>query len=291
MKKIIFKIIQPDHGNSIASRIFDWTITALILSSVVTVFVVTFDLPENVRKALETFEAVASIVFTAEYALRIWTADLLYPERGKFSSCIRYVLSTMAIIDLIAILPFWLPMVLPGSMLGVRGLRLIRLLRVLKLNRYFDAVRSIGEVFVDKKRELLGSTFFVFLLMIVSSLLMYAAEHDAQPQVFGNAFSGLWWAIATLTTVGYGDIYPVTVVGRILGAVISLAGVAALAIPTGIVTSGLMERVGEKNLESEVAKRKDKDAEHDRLLAEQQAMLKTLIEQVSKLSEARVESK
>ena len=253
MRKRIFEIIQPDCGNSLASRAFDWTITGLILVSVVIVFAVTFDLPEDVRRVL----------------LRIMTADLLYPGRGVLASRVRYILSPMAIIDLLAILPFWLPMLLPCSMLALRSLRLVRILRILKLNRYFDAIRSIGEVLSSKRRELIGSMFFVILLMLVSSLLMYSVEHDAQPEVFRNAFSGLWWAVATLTTVGYGDIYPVTVLGRILGALIAFSGIAALAIPTGIITAGLTERIGHsRSVDEELVRQRGKDDEHDRLIKE-----------------------
>lgn len=269
MRKRIFEIIQPDCGNSLASRVFDWTITALILVSVIIVFAVTFDLPEEVQRVLMRIEEFASVVFTIEYLLRILTADLLYPRRGVLVSRVRYVLSPMAIIDLLAVLPFWLPMFLPCSMLALRSLRLVRILRILKLNRYFDALRSIGEVLSSKRRELIGSLFFVGLLMLVSSLLMYSVEHDAQPEVFRNAFSGLWWAVATLTTVGYGDIYPVTILGRILGALIAFSGIAALAIPTGIITAGLTERIGHgKAVDEELARQRDKDDEHDRLLKE-----------------------
>lgn len=269
MRKRIFEIIQPDRGNSLASRVFDWTITTLILVSVIIVFAVTFDLPEEVQRVLMCIEETASVVFTIEYLLRILTADLLYLGRGAVVSRIRYVLSPMAIIDLLAILPFWLPMFLPCSMLALRSLRLVRILRILKLNRYFDAIRSIGEVLSSKRRELIGSLFFVGLLMLVSSLLMYSVEHDAQPEVFRNAFSGLWWAVATLTTVGYGDIYPVTILGRILGALIAFSGIAALAIPTGIITAGLTERTGHgKAVDEELARQRGKDDEHDRLLKE-----------------------
>ena len=119
------------------------------------------------------------------------------------------------------------------------------------MHRYSEAMASIGEVIGEKRREILGSFFFVGLLMIVSSLVIYAAEHDAQPDAFKNAFSGLWWAVATLSTVGYGDIYPVTVIGRIFGAVLALLGVAAVAVPTSIISSGLIERVTSKSDSSE----------------------------------------
>lgn len=242
-RRRIYEIIEPDKGDSLASRVFDGMITLLILLSVVIVFVGTFDLPATTLKALCVIEGVASIVFTVEYCLRILTADFCYPECGVVWSRVRYILSPMAIVDFVAILPFWIPMLVPGTMLGVRALRLVRLLRIFKLNRYFDAMKAIGDVVVSKKRELIGSMFFVAILMLISSLLMYSAEHEAQPEVFCNAFSGLWWAVATLTTVGYGDIYPVTPLGRLVGAFIAFSGLAAVAIPTGIITSGLSERI------------------------------------------------
>jgi voltage-gated potassium channel len=294
----IFQIIQPDHGESIASRIFDWTITLLILLGVIIVFTTTFDLPVPVRRTFRILGQITTLVFTVEYLLRILTADLLYPEIGPLASRIRFVFSPMALVDLVAILPFWIPMLFPSPMLGLRALRLILLLRILKLNRYFDAVRSIGQVLASKRQELIASLFFALLLMLVSSLLMYSAEHEAQPGVFRNAFSGLWWAVATLTTVGYGDIYPVTVVGRILGAFIALSGIAALAVPTGIITAGLTESLShrakvEEELErqrqvddahdDELVRQRGKDDDHDRLLREQGELLKTIAEKLERL--------
>ncbi len=298
IRRKLFEIIQPDRGDSVASRIFDLTITLLILTSVVSVFAITFDLPVSVLRVLRLIEQVTSLVFTVEYLLRILTADLLYPEAGAFSSRAKYIFSPMALVDLVAILPFWLPMFLPCSMLALRALRLVRLLRVLKLNRYFDAVNAIGAVLAAKKRELVASLFFVLLLMLVSSLLMYSAEHEAQPEIFRNAFSGLWWAVATLTTVGYGDIYPITVMGRVLGAFIAISGIAALAIPTGIITAGLTERLDrhapiEQELDrqrqvdakhgDELARQRGKDDDHDRLLREQGELLKAISEKLTVL--------
>ena len=242
----VFRVIQPASSGYWPSQFFDWTITALILLSVASVFVVTLDLSDAVRRVFVGFESVASAVFTIEYVLRIWTAPELDPDRSPWQARGRYVVSGMAMIDLLAILPFWLPMLLPGSMLGMRAFRLVRLLRIFKLNRYFDALSMVGDIVRDKRRELVGSMFFVAILMLVSSLLVYAVEHDAQPDAFRNAFSGLWWAVATLTTVGYGDIYPVTVVGRIFGAIIALLGIGMVAIPTSILSSGFLEGMSKK---------------------------------------------
>lgn len=246
MKKKIFEIIEPDANNSLASSVFDRFITLLIVSSVSVVFVSTFALPPEIGKAMQEIEQFASIVFTIEYALRLWTADCKFPGMHPCVARLRYAVSGMAMIDLLAILPFWLPMFMPGSLLGIRALRLVRLFRILKLNRYCMAMSGIEEVIREKRREILGSLFFLSILMLVSSLVIYSVEHDAQPEVFKNAFSGLWWAVATLSTVGYGDIYPVTAIGRVFGALIALLGVAAVAVPTSIISSGLLERISQK---------------------------------------------
>lgn len=292
MRRWIFEILQPDTGTSRVSHWTDIILTVLIVVSVVIVFSLTFDLSEGLVRVLQLMEDGISVVFSIEYLLRLLTADLLYPKRRVWSAVLKYARSPLAIVDLVSILPFWLPLILPGSILGLRALRLVRLFRILKLNRYFNAVRTIGNVLLSKKSELLGSLFFVVLLMLIASLLMYSAEHDAQPTVFRNAFSGLWWAVATLTTVGYGDIYPITFMGRILGGVIALTGIAALAIPSGIITAGLTESlskgrnaiIGElvrqrgKDCEhdKELQIQREKDMEHDRILAEQSELLRRI---------------
>lgn len=240
IKQRVFRVIQPSEGYW-PSRVFDICIMTLILASVFSVFAETFDLPARVISVIERFEVVASLLFSVEYVLRVWTSDLLLPDLSPWRARLHFVRSGMALVDLIAILPFWLPMLLPGHLLGLRAIRLVRLLRVLKLNRYMEAMAAIGEVFVKRSRELVASCLFIFLLMLLSSLLMYHAEHAAQPDIFQNAFSGLWWAVATLTTVGYGDIYPVTAIGRFLGAIIALLGIGMVAIPTGILSSGFIE--------------------------------------------------
>ena len=249
MRNCVFKIIQPAEEGNLPSRIFDLFITLLVLLSVVSVFTITFDLQEVWVRRLNRFEIFTSIVFTIEYLLRLFTADFLYPNSRKCVAALRYMKSGMAIIDLLAILPFYLPMLFPCNLLAIRIFRLVRLLRIFKLNRYFESLSAIGAVIKGKSRELLGSMFFVALMLIIASLVIYAAEHDAQPEAFKNAFSGLWWAVATLTTVGYGDLYPITVLGRVFGVVIALLGIGMVAIPTGIISSGLIEHMNQTDSE------------------------------------------
>lgn len=247
-KQYVFNIIQPaEHNGSRASRLFEIGIIALIIISVISVFATTFPISERVSDALYLLETVTVIIFSIEYLLRIWTADLLYPSLSGFRARFRYMRSGMALIDFFAIIPFYLPLLIPVNLLGVRAIRLVRLLRVLKLNRYSEAMNAIGSVLKQKSHEIGASLFFIGILMIISSLLIYYAEHDAQPEKFQNAFSGLWWAVATLTTVGYGDIYPVTIIGKILGAFIAISGIGMVAIPTGILSAGFIQHLEGKN--------------------------------------------
>ncbi len=245
IKRGVFDVIQPSAAATgrrrVISSIFDDTIMALIVFSVLSVFICTFRIPDWLFRILIRIEFVSIIIFTVEYALRIWTANLLYPELNPIRARIRYVTSPMAIIDLISILPFLVPVLHTYNLVGVRVFRLVRLLRIFKLNRYSDALAAIGDVFRRKSQQMVASVFFVFMILILASLLIYYAEHDAQPDQFENAFSGLWWAVATLTTVGYGDLYPITPLGRFLGAVIAILGIGMVAVPTSILSAGFME--------------------------------------------------
>ena len=241
LKKATFEVIQPAENGNLASRIFDIGIMALIFASIASVFIMTFDIPPVMNDILNQFEKWAIIVFSIEYLLRIWTAERLFPELPPWRAKLKYVRSGMAIVDLVSILPFYLPMFLPINLVGIRAVRLVRLLRIFKLNRYTDAVSSIATVFRNKFREILVSVFLVLIMLVIASLLIYYAEHDAQPDKFANAFSGVWWAVATLTTVGYGDIYPVTAMGRFLGGIIPITGIGLVAVPTGIISAGFVD--------------------------------------------------
>lgn len=251
IKKRIFEIIQTANKDDLASRIFDIGIIALILINVVLVIADTFTLPEAVSTAFGIVETVSVVIFSAEYLCRVWTSDLLFPNLSPIRARVRYIFSFMAIIDLLAILPFYIPFLIPIDLRVLRMLRIVRLFRVFKLNRYTSALSTIATVFKKKKSQLISSIFVVLLLMIIAAVLMYSIESETQPDVFENAFSALWWAIATLTTVGYGDIYPVTVLGKILSAVIALLGIGLVAVPTGIISAGFMETIDHDDLHDE----------------------------------------
>ncbi len=196
------------------------------------------------------FELFSVAMFTLEYAARIWTADLLFPQAKH--SRLRYLLSFMAVIDLLAILPFYLPF-LSVDLRFLRLLRLFRLtrlVRLFKLGRYLDSLRIVGDVIKNTAVQLVASVGACFLIILLSAILMYTAENPAQPEAFPNIVAALWWAVCTLTTVGYGDVYPITVTGKVLASVISIVGIGVVAIPTGIISAGFTEALRVRRKES-----------------------------------------
>lgn len=251
IKQRTFEIVQTASDGDIISRVFDFFIIFLIIVNVIMVIAETFALPGFISNAMYYIELISVIIFTLEYIARVWTADCLYGNISPWKSRLKYMFSFMALIDLLAILPFYIPFLIPIDLRVLRTLRVIRLLRLFKVNRYTTALSTIGNVFKKKATQLLSSMLIVFLLMIIASVLMYNVENAAQPDQFSNAFSALWWAIATLTTVGYGDIYPVTVAGKILSSVIAVLGIGLVAVPTGIISAGFMECIDDEEEKDE----------------------------------------
>lgn len=217
---------------------------ALIAANIIAVVLETMaSLANELGAFFRIFEIISIIIFTAEYLLRIWVAT----ENSKFQNPImgriRQALTPMAIVDLLAILPFYLPIMGIVDLRFIRILRLFRIFRVFKMGRYYDSFRVLAKVIIDKKEELLLSSFVVFVLLLVSSSIMYYIEKTYQPEVFTSIPASMWWGVATLTTVGYGDVYPITSIGKLLGALISILGIGIFALPAGIIASGLVERI------------------------------------------------
>ncbi len=248
-KKKVYEIIGL-NGDNKWNRFFNLSMMFLILINIVILFVTTLDVREELQLRLNNIEMLIGIVFSVEYVLRFWTANYLYPEHSWLRARICYIKSPMAVIDMLSILPVFLPFLLPASFSSIRALRVIRIFRIVKLHRYTDAFVSVGSVFKLKAKQLFVSFLLVGVLMLISSLLIYGAEHEVQPDKFANAFSGLWWAVATLTTVGYGDIYPLTALGKILSSIIALLGIGMVAVPTGIISAGFLEVMTCKEKES-----------------------------------------
>lgn len=241
IKQRIFRIIQIGNRTDIPSMCFDIFIIFVILANISVTFFQTFEKAAEYAGALGTVELVTMVIFLAEYILRIWTADCLYPDKPYPAAALSFAVSFYGVVDLLTILPYFCPFFIPSGAVAFRMLRVVRILRLFRINARYDAFNVITEVLKDKRNALVSSIFLVLILMLASSLCMYGLEHDAQPENFSNAFSGIWWSVSTLLTVGYGDIYPVTIGGRLMAIVIAFLGVGMVAIPTGIISAGFVE--------------------------------------------------
>ncbi len=198
---------------------------------------------------LHGFEDVSVGVFTIEYLARVWTCVERPPYRHPFFGRLRYLASPLALIDLLAILPAYLTVV-TVDLRFLRILRALRILRLLKLARYSEAMQILGAVAVRSRRELALSAFLALVLLLIAASLMYYVEREAQPDRFSSIPAAMWWAVATLTTVGYGDVYPVTPLGKVLGAAISVLGIAMFALPTGILGAAFANELARRRSEA-----------------------------------------
>ncbi len=242
-RKRMFEIVEVGSSLDVVSRIYDAINVSAIILNVLAGILLTFDqICEKYGEILLVVEAVTIAFFAADYVLRIWTARFLYPDEKEAKSIFKYMFSFTGLVDLLSFLPYYLPIFFPAGASAFRMLRIVRIFRLFRVNSYHDSISVITSVIAEKGQQLVASVFIIIILMIASSLCMYSLEHEAQPDVFRNAFSGIWWAASTLLTVGYGDIYPITTMGKILGIVISFLGVGMVAIPTGIISAGFVSQ-------------------------------------------------
>lgn len=237
LKKKVYDFINEDSW-------FQKFIYTLIILNVFSLLLASYkEIFTEFKVFFELFEIFSVIIFSIEYVLRLWTAELHFEKGTGFSKRLRFSLSTYGLIDLIAILPFYLPLFFPFDLRVLRILRLFRLLRIFKLGRLSKSLQTIMSVLKDSRSELSLTLFVAFILLILSSTLMFYVENDAQPDKFENIGQSLWWSVATLTTVGYGDIYPITPLGKLLSSVIAIIGIGVLALPTGIISSAFINRL------------------------------------------------
>lgn len=239
----LFKMVSVGVVDDFVNRAYDIiSITALLLNLTVSIMMTYDSLNQQYGDIFKAVEKVTVAFFALDYVLRIITAKYLYPTLSEPKAILRYCVSFFGIIDLLSFAPYYLPVFFPGGMAAFRMIRVVRILRLFRINAYYDSLNVIGEVLKSKSKQLVSSVFIILVLMIASSLCMYSLEHKAQPDVFKDAFSGIWWSASTLLTVGYGDIYPVTDLGKAFGILITFLGVGMVAIPTGIISAGFVEQ-------------------------------------------------
>ena len=238
MRKRIFNIIQIGNKDDLPSRMFDIGITVVILLNILVTFMETFDDLSELFNLFKVIETVTVIIFCIEYILRIITADYLYPGDSHLKARLHFLISFDGVVDLLTILPF---MFLSGFV-AFRILRIARIFHLFRINTQYDSFNVITLVLKEKWKQVGSSLVIIFVIMLSASLGMYSVEHNAQPEAFPNAFSGMWWSVSALLTVGYGDIYPITVIGKIMAIIIAFTGVGVVAIPTGIISAGFVEQ-------------------------------------------------
>ena len=252
-KRRIFDIIQLGTQTDLISRSFDYVLVAMIMINLLILVIDTFDPSVHYQMALNLIESVTVVFFVVEYILRLWTAEYLFPGEKPVKAAFHFALSFYGLIDLLTILPYLLPFFFPMGFVAFRILRVFRVFRLFRVNAQYDAFNVVVDVLRNKRQQLFSSICIILIMMLASSICMYSLEHEAQPYVFKNAFSGIWWAVSTLLTVGYGDIYPVTPAGQFMAIVISFLGVGLVAIPTGIISAGFVEQYTNMRTFSEIS--------------------------------------
>ena len=257
-RKRLFHIIEVGSDFDIQSRMYDYgNALAIVLNLLATILYTFEEVREPYGNILDFVIQFTLLFFVVDYANRIWTAKYQYEAFPEWKAILKYMFSINGLVDLFTFLPEYLPIFFPGGTVAFRMIRIVRIFRLFRINYYFDSLSVIAAVLKSRKQQLISSVFIIMVLMIASSLCMYSLEHEAQPEVFENAFSGIWWAASSLLTVGYGDIYPITTLGKIFGIFITFLGVGVVAIPTGIISAGFVEQYSEMKNAVHVGTKKD----------------------------------
>ena len=258
IKKRTFEIIEIGTPDDYVSRVYDFTGLLAIFVNLTVSLMYTFDHLEALwGPALLGIERVTVAFFAVDYILRVWTAQYLRPDQSRPKAIWKYITSFTGLVDMLSFLPYYLPVFFPSGVVAFRMLRVLRIFRLFRINAYYDSLNVITAVLAGKRQQLISSIYIIVVLMLASSLCMYSLEHEAQPEVFSNAFSGVWWSVSTLLTVGYGDIYPITTAGKIMGIFLTCLGVGMVAIPTGIISAGFVEQASRLKRMSEMGNEHD----------------------------------
>ncbi len=241
-----YQLIQ----RSLKSKLFHYTVLLFIILSITAIIFSSFESAAPYQLSLFGITYLAAFIFTIEYALRIIAAPANHPELGTFKARFRYLFSFYGFVDFVAILPFFLVYLYWDTEVA-HLIILPYIFIIFKLIRYSKSFRLIGDVLHKAKSKLVTAYTACGIMVCFSAILMYYIERGAQPEAFANIGDGLWWSIVAFTTVGYGDIYPVTPLGKILSSIISLIGIAMIALPTGIISSAFMSIMQKQKQEKE----------------------------------------
>lgn len=243
IKKRLWEIVEVAEAGDRVSKIFDISILVLIFFNVIAVIIGSVkSFEQKYSTEMYYFELFSVIIFSTEYLIRLWACVESDRFKGSIKGRFRFAFQFMSIVDLLAVLPFYLPFT-GIDLRYFRMLRLFRILRIAKLGRYYSSLQLIKNVLFAKKEELVMTSAVMGLLLVFSSSVIFYIENPIQPQSFSSIPATMWWAVATLTTVGYGDMLPITPLGRFFASIISILGIGMFALPTGILGAGFVEEI------------------------------------------------
>lgn len=246
-RKKVFDLIELAEESNTFSWYVDLFIVALILLSALAIMLESVPgIKESYAQLFYNFEIFSVIVFSLEYIFRIYSIVEAKKYRHPVWGRLKYASSPYALIDLLAVLPFYLSFIV-ADLRFIRVLRLLKLMRLLKIFRFLNATTIIDDVLREKRDELLITYILITKILFITSTIMYYCEHDVQPEKFSSIPQTMWWGVMTLTTVGYGDVYPITNIGKVVGAVITLLSISLFALPTGILASGFSSQLKNRN--------------------------------------------
>jgi len=244
IKSRIHNILEKSQGRDKLSRIFDIFIVCLILFNVGLVIIETVEgISQKYSTLLYILDAISVFLFTFEYLLRLWTCTEDKKYQRPIMGRLYYLLTFYMVIDLISILPFYIPMLFFVDLRILRLIRLFRIFRLLKVGRYSKSLKYLINTFKNKKDEIFVSLFIVVVILVISSSIIYYVERDAQPEAFASIPDAMWWGVAALSTTGYGDVKPITPMGKFLGAIITISGIGIFAVPAGIIATGFINKI------------------------------------------------
>ena len=249
LRKRIWEILEKGNSNDKVSFYTDIFLITLIIFNIIAVLLETVDsIYSDYALEFLIFERFSTVIFLIEYILRIWVCVEEKIKNNKLITRLKYASTWPAIIDLLAVLSGLLPMIFE---VDLRILRALRMLRLLKFSRYFKVMNLLLGVLKEEKQSFLAAMFLLTIAMLIASTGIYLFEKDAQPDKFSSIPEAMWWAIATLTTIGYGDVTPVTGMGKFFGAIIAIIGIGVVALPSGILASGFTDQLKRRQAQYE----------------------------------------
>jgi len=246
LRRRLYLTLEPTEKGGLLERIFEFVLVSIIIMNILAILLDSVgEIHDDYKQVFQNFEIFTIVFFTLEYVARIYSIVENPKYKDPIKGRLKFIIQPIAIIDLLAFVPFYFAF-LTVDLRFLRIFRLMVLFRLFKIARYLHALTIFKKVLADRKEQLVLSFLFILFILVIISFIMFYVEHDYQPDKFTSIPATMWWGIATITTVGYGDLVPITPLGKFLGGLFAIAGVGLLALPAGILSSGFYEMLHKK---------------------------------------------